>query len=244
MIKKILFFSDTHFPYEDKKAWKIFVAAANYFKPNILVCLGDLIDFYSVSAHSKDPKRKSALSYELDYVKERLSELNKINCERKIFIEGNHEDRLRRYLWDVAPELYGIVDYRKELKFTENNWEFYEYKSYAEIGKLYLTHDTGVAGKYAVYQSGDHFQDNVVIGHLHRMGYVVTGNAKGKPHIATSFGWLGDVNKVDYKHRVRAHREWAHGFGLGYLMPNGNVHIYPIPIIENTVVINDIVISI
>lgn len=242
-VKKILFFGDSHFPYEDKKAWKLFVASAKFFKPDILVCLGDLIDFYSVSSHSKDPKRKSGIAYELEYANEKLKELNSLACERKIFIEGNHEDRLRRYLWDVAPELSGIVDYKRELKLTENHWEFYEYKNYAEIGKLYCTHDTGVAGKYAVHQAGDHFQDNVVIGHLHRMGYIVTGNAKGKPHISTSFGWLGDVNQVDYMHKVRANREWATGFGIGYLLPNGNVHIIPIPIINNTIILNDIVIS-
>ena len=47
-------------------------------------------------------------------------------------------------------------------------------------------------------------------------------------------GWvgLGDVKKIDYKHKVKALREWCHGFGLAYLEPNGAVHVRPVPIVD------------
>jgi hypothetical protein len=50
--------------------------------------------------------------------------------------------------------------------------------------------------------------------------------------VGASFGWLGDKNSVDYMHRVKVNRDWAHGFGVAYLEPNGNVHIQPVVIVD------------
>jgi hypothetical protein len=48
-------------------------------------------------------------------------------------------------------------------------------------------------------------------------------------------GWLGDVEMVDYKHKAMAKKEWALGFGVGYLDPKTEiVYIVPTPIIKYT----------
>jgi hypothetical protein len=78
------------------------------------------------------------------------------------------------------------------------------------------------------------YQDNIVINHLHRISYMVEGNAKGVPHVAACFGWLGDVRQVDYMFRVKANRDWALGFGVGYVRDNGFVYLQPVPIVENS----------
>ena len=102
---------------------------------------------------------------------------------------------------------------------------------------IIITHDCGKAGKYAHYDAQAAFEGNAIIGHTHRLGYAVVGNADGKPHVGAMLGWLGDVEQVDYMHRIRALRDWAHGFGVGYMMPDGCVHVVPVPIINNTVII-------
>jgi hypothetical protein len=81
------------------------------------------------------------------------------------------------------------------------------------------------------------FQGNVVIGHTHRMAYNVEGSARGKPHVGAMFGWLGDFDALDYCHRIRARRDWVHGFGIAYVEPSGNVHLQPCPIVEGKVLI-------
>lgn len=237
---KIAFIPDTHAPYHDKRKFNTAVAALKKFKPDILVVLGDFADCYSVSDHSKSPDRERRLEYELYDVNLCLDGLDSVGAKRKEFIMGNHEDRFDRYIANRAPELHGLVSIADELHLKERKWNVTPYKSYLQIGKLYVTHDCGHAGKYAHYQSQDSFQDNIVIGHTHRLGYTVVGNAKGVPHVAAMFGWLGDVNKIDYEHRVKVLRNSAHGFGIGYLMNDGCVHIQPVPFVRGGVVIEGI----
>jgi hypothetical protein len=84
----------------------------------------------------------------------------------------------------------------------------------------------------------DAFQHNIVIGHTHRLGYAVEGNAQGERHVTAMFGWLGDVEQIDYMHRVKAIKDWSLGFGIGYLEPKtGTVYLVPIPIVNYTCVV-------
>lgn len=229
-IKKILFVSDTHSPYEDKRAFDLMLKAGKAFKPDIVVIQGDFADFYSVSSHSKNPNRQRNLEFEVNAVRARLRQLEALGASKNIYVSGNHEDRLERYLMDKAPELFNVVTIPEVLGLKD--WTYVPYKSDIAIGKLYITHDTGSAGRNAVFNNLNAYQSNVTCGHTHRLAYVVEGNAKGKAHVSATFGWLGDTKKVDYMHRVKAARDWALGFGIGYLLETGVVHITPIPIVN------------
>ena len=211
--------------------------AARWWKPEIIVILGDFIDFYQVSSHDKHPKRMVGLNYEIETTLSLLTDLDGLKPTRKVYIAGNHEDRLTRYLMTKAPELYDVVDLMKILELDKRNWDYVAYKDHYQLGKLYITHDTGTAGVRAHLDAQKSFQDNVVIGHTHRLSYTVVGNAKGKPHVAAMFGWLGHVHAVDYMHKIKAYTDWATGFGIGYMERNGNVHVRPVPIVDNKLVL-------
>lgn len=237
-MKKILFVPDTHVPYEDKSAWALLLKAGREFKPDIVVILGDFADFYAVSDHDKNPNRTRLLDVEIAEVNMRLTDLDRLNASQRFYVKGNHEDRLERYLMRRAPELFNMVRIRELFKLDERGWRCVEYKDHLTLGKLNITHDTGSAGKDAHMKSLNDFQDNVIIGHTHRIGYTIVGNAKGKPHVGAMLGWLGDFKQVDYMHRIKAARDWAHGFGIGHMEPSGVVHVQPVPIIKNSVVLN------
>lgn len=238
-LKRVLFVPDTHRPYHDKRACKLVMNVAKDVGVDCLVIGGDYADFYSVSSHSRNPNRARNLEYEVDSVNEGLDEFDALKPGHKIFIAGNHEDRLERYLQDKAPELFNMVKIEKLFKLKERGWDYIPYKDHVRIGKLYVTHDTGKAGKFAHYSALEDFQHSVVINHTHRMGYAVVGNASGAAHVGAMFGWLGDSNQVDYMHRIKAKRDWALGFGFGYLDPsNGNVYLDPVPIVNYTCVVN------
>lgn len=229
MLKKILFVPDSHVPFEDKKAFNLMLKAGQQFRPDIVVILGDFADFYSVSDHLKDPSRVNKLKQEAKAVRVRLRQVEALGAKRNIFVAGNHEDRLTRYIAARAPELFGTVNIQKVLGLE--GWEYVEYKDHIRLGKLYVTHDCEKAGKTALFDAQAAFESNVVIGHLHRLGFFVVGSAQGKAHVAMCPGWLGDVERVDYKHRIRARRDFVHGFGLGYMEPSGIVHCVPVPIV-------------
>jgi hypothetical protein len=55
------------------------------------------------------------------------------------------------------------------------------------------------------------------------------------------FGWLGNVDEVDYMHRVKAKKEWSLGFGIGYLdKSTGVVYVQPVPIVNYTAVVEGV----
>lgn len=234
-LERVLIVPDTHAPYHDKRAWKLVLNAARGFKPHTLLHLGDLADFYAVSSHSKDPSRTLSLKDEIEVVRELRSDLDSLGAKRKVFIEGNHEDRLKRYLQDKAPELFGLVSSDELLELSKNGWEFYPYREYAKVGKVYFTHDTGQGGKYSTARALETFQHSVGVAHHHAMQYFVAGDATGKYQVGAQFGWLGDLSKVDYMHRVKVCRSWALGFGIGYHdTKTGVVFLVPVPIVNYT----------
>jgi len=233
-LKKLAFFGDSHHPYHHKKAWSLFLQVMEDFKPDVLVGLGDLADFYKISRFQKDPSRELTFDGEIDACNAALDELDALGVERKIFIAGNHEDRLARYCMDTAPELFKTVSVPKLFNLELRGWEFVDYKEHIKIGKLYVTHDVGSTGPYAIFRAASTFQHPVVVGHTHRYAATIEGDALGKHYPAWSFGWLGDIEKVDYMHKIKLRRQWSLGFGVGFQNPeNGTTHIQGIPIVNS-----------
>lgn len=238
-LRPILIVPDVHAPYHDEDAWQLMLDVARDLKPETIVCIGDLADFYAVSAHSKDPSRATRLKDELRVVKEKRAELDALGATTKIFCEGNHEYRLARYLRDKAPELFEIIDVPSVLGLTENDWEFIPYRNHTRRGKVHYTHDTGASGRYAAFKSLDTYQHSVVTGHTHRLLYIVEGNAVGDAKLSASFGWLGDVDQIDYMHRATSKKNWALAFGIGYEdTQTGHTFLTPMPIVQYRCVFN------
>lgn len=240
-LTKLLIVPDTHRPYHDKRAWALMLKAARAFKPHTIVTIGDLLDFYSVSSHSKDPDRAMRLHAELEDGNRALDELDALGAKDKRYVAGNHEDRLHRYLQDKAPELFDTVSVPSLLRLKERGWSYVPYKADTRLGKAYFTHDVGVAGRNSTFKALDTYQHTVVTGHSHRLQYVVEGNAVGEYKLSAQFGWLGDANKVDYMHRVNVNKNWALGFGVGYLdSASGIVYLTPVPIVKYTCVLEGV----
>lgn len=238
-LEPILILGDVHRPYHDKRAWGLVLQAGAIVAPAHIWLMGDFLDCYSVSDHSKDPRRERSLVKEIADAKIGLDQLDALGATSKVFLEGNHEDRLRRYLERQAPELFEAIDLPSLLGLEERGWSWLPYKRAKRVGKVHLTHDIGVAGRYAAYRALDAFQHTVLSGHTHRFAYVVEGNAVGEQKLSASFGHLSDLRKVDYMHQVNAMRNWALGFGIGYLDPSsGIVYLTPVPIVKYTCVIN------
>ena len=232
-LQPILIVPDAHRPYHDERAWQLMLRAGRDLKPHHLVVIGDLADFYTVSSHSKSPKRALRLDEELTGVKVGLDELDALDAKEKQFIAGNHEDRLTRYLQDKAPELFEIVTIPDLLELEERGWSYTAYKDDTKVGRVNFTHDVAAAGRNAVFKALDTYQHSIVTGHTHRMQYVVEGNATGEYKLSAMFGWLGDRTKIDYMHRALVYKNWALGFGFGYVDPEtGIAYLVPVPIID------------
>lgn len=237
-LEKILIIPDTHVPFEDGAAFAVLMAAARVFRPDTIVFLGDFADFCSVSFHPRTlGVRGYTLEEEVAAVNARLDEVEALGASRVVFVKGNHEHRLERYLSEKAPELFGLVDTAALFRFTARGWSVVEYRHHLKIGKMHFTHDVGHAGIYAHRQSRMAYEGNVVIGHVHRCSMEVAGTSKGPSHVGIALGWLGDKKAIDYMHAAKA-SQWTLAFGIAYHeRDTGNVHVVPIPIVDYRCVI-------
>lgn len=235
-LRRVLLLPDAHTPFHDRRALEglIIGQVLPAFKWDTICILGDWWDNYSISSHSKTPTRETSWMKESRVGKELLHTIGRTPCRRRILIKGNHERWLEKILADKVPSLYEAFLSKST---HPAGWEVIPYMNSTMVGKLHVTHDVGHSGLTSAQQSLTACGDNIVIGHNHNMTYVVRGNAQGESHVGASFGWLGDYRKIDYRHRMRARRDWVLGFGVGYLRENGVIHLQPVPIIKYSCVV-------
>jgi hypothetical protein len=206
------------------------------FEWDTLISLGDFYDMYAACKYVKDPRRLPSLKDELDKGrKECLDRLNKqVKAKRKKITLGNHDIRAYERLKEKAPELYSQCLKEDWLGFHSSGWEVFDYRDYAQMGKLFITHEVAANGAEKVLNA---VQNNIVSGHDHQINYLIRGTALGDYHVSATFGWLGDIEHADYMHKLKAQRKWALGFGVGYLRDNGMIYLQPVPIVEGSCVV-------
>lgn len=238
-LEPVLLIPDCHIPNHDERAWGLLLRVALHFKPKHIVILGDFADGETLSAHPATKPGEVSFEQEVAGVQKCLDQLDALGATNKIYIEGNHEFRLDRYLLERAPAMFHAIKWQNVLTLYERGWQWVPYRKSVALGKLHLTHDTGTAGINAHRTSAQAFGGSAVIGHTHRMEMSIRGRFDGTPYVAAMFGWLGDPEKAAaYMHEAKA-SEWVHGFGVGYLDPsNGVVHLQPVPIINGKCVVN------
>lgn len=236
-LQVILFIPDCHVPNHDEKAWGLMLRVANDISPDKIVILGDFADAETLSAHPPTKPGELDFEDELAGVNKCLLQLGMLGASEKIYVCGNHEFRLDRFLMDRAPGLFRSIQWPRLLNLAERGWKWVPYRKSLKIGKLHITHDTGTAGVNAHRQASKAFGGSSIIGHTHRMAYEVTGRFDGTPFLSAMLGWLGDAATAgSYMHEAKA-AEWVHGFGVGYMELSGTVHVQPVPIVNGSCVV-------
>jgi predicted phosphodiesterase len=236
-LRKLFFIPDCHHPNVSEGAWSLMLRVASYFEPDDIVIMGDFADAETLSAHAPTKPGIRDFEDELESVKKALDQLDALGASNKIYVSGNHEFRLDRYMMENAPGLYRSVQWQSLLDLKGRGWTWVPYRKSIRLGKLHLTHDVGSAGMNAHRVAARAFGGSAAIGHSHRLAYEVTGRFDGPPYLAAMFGWLGDASKAgDYLHEARS-SDWVHGLGIGYLEPSGIVHVTPIPFVNGRCVV-------
>jgi hypothetical protein len=232
-VEKVLIIPDMHVPYHDRKAFALVLKMAKAVGFDRLYTLGDLADFFKVSFHERTMGLRMTFGEEVREVNEVLDAFDGLGIPKRHFIAGNHEYRFDRYMSEKAPEISDLpgLSVPELFRLKQRGWGYTPYKRETRCGKLWLTHDEGTAGAMACVKARGTYEGNVVIGHCHSMTVSYQGNARGASHVGASFGWLGDLNSVDYMHQVKA-RRWQLGVGVGLLEPGGVVHLQAVPIIN------------
>ena len=150
-------------------------------KPDNIIFMGDFITLESLSnwdlnkAGVMEGRRyyqdiacgKDALAYTLAGVKETYN-------PNVIFLMGNHEERLTRYV-ETKPELGEHLNIIKDLELYQLGINtVVQYRDYYSIEGVDFTHtpmnaaNQPVAGKFAIHRASEMTNNSLVFGHTHR----------------------------------------------------------------------------
>ena len=224
-IKRALVIPDCHIPFECKRSYQLMLDVAASVKIDEVVLLGDYADFYDISAHPKDPDITAKLIDEVDSVIHRLMELRLLFPTQKIvYLEGNHEYRLGRYIRDRAKEFFGIITVETMLSLEKFKIEFVPYspvQKYRILGsKLHARHEPIGGGVHCANQTVVKASASVIFGHTHRIQESQIVSIDGENFRGISCGWLGDETHKAFEY-VKNHHQWAKGFSITSVLPSG-----------------------
>ena len=216
--EKSLFVSDIHAPYQDPWCMKIIEDFSLWFKPHKVFILGDLVDFYQLSKFDKAPERMDQLQGDLDSARMELERIRSVNPKAEIVLfEGNHEARLRKWLWN-HPEVASLRNLSIQELLTLSKYdikwvgslESYLYHEYAiEHGDIVRKH-SGYTARGMMEKRGV----SGISGHTHRMGTHYLTNMGG------DYVWVENGCLCDRKPEYVRDPNWQNGFSVGYFKKN------------------------
>jgi predicted phosphodiesterase len=133
---------DLHVPYHSELA--IEKAFEHFESRDVdgIVLNGDIADFYTISRHQKDPRKRNLLN-ELDTIRDMLEYIRaRFPKQRIIYRMGNHEERWQHWIWAQTPELAGApeMELATWLHFAEHELEYLGDKRPLMMGDLPLFH--------------------------------------------------------------------------------------------------------
>ena len=229
-LKSVIIIPDVHLDENVPKDYLIVKKFISKFKPDEIILLGDFMDVSSLSGWDLDKKRKMENRRwvkELSRANKELDFLQK-HCKKLTYLEGNHEDRIERYL-DKNPEMEGLIEITEKLNLKERGIKWVKMNKLYKCGDMYFTHGMWT-NKYSAQKHLAELGCNICFGHQHKTQTAFQNQAMAKPMMAYALGTLGD-KAPDYL-RGRP-GNWICQFGVMYYnKDSGNFNLYPINVIK------------
>ena len=219
---RVLSVPDIHYPEHDQKSIELMVKVAKDFKPDVCIFLGDVFDMYCISRFEKKPdKDYLLLRDELKDSRILFQDLvGDINAKKTVFLGGNHELRLEKYIANHASRLGGLLKTEDVLGISSKVLYLpYGPKNRYQIGKLMFAHGTRT-GAHPAASMVSTYRSSVMFGHVHRIQEYHITDIHGNDFVGLTPGWLGDQEKAgDYLPDIS---NWGQGFGLTWHKPSGD----------------------
>lgn len=227
--KKFWIGFDRHYPEHDPLVDTICLEFLRDFKPGIRIAGGDWMTCEQVSKFPHDEGTETILKEDFRATRQALRRFGITH-----YLEGNHEERLRRV--DVKPSLRSMFNLVSNLQLREMGIKFFPYhplKGVCKIGHLKVLHGFYV-NQYMARKHAEIY-GTCVFGHSHRFQTFQPRAAFDK-RVGFAIGMTGDLEPTYTKDR--APMGWAQGFAFGYIHRNGWFDLYPVRINRGRVVIN------
>jgi predicted phosphodiesterase len=213
-VEKTIVIPDMHCPYEDWRALEGVYKFAKDYKPDNVVLLGDLVDFYTLSRFDKDPSRILGLQHELDVAQYHLKKLRAAVGKKTkiILLEGNHEKRLEKYL-RKNPEMSSLRCVNNIPNLLNLQEQGVSYRG-LWFNKGVLFKHGHIVRRHGAYTARGEYESegtSGMSGHSHRMGAHYKTDRSGN-HAWFECGHLCDEAQAEYMEGKVP--DWQKGFAL------------------------------
>lgn len=248
-------------PFHDLRAIDIALQICAVEKPDLIIILGDGLDFAPFGKYIQEPMFALTVQPALDYLHSLLATLRAMCPDAEIrFIEGNHDMRLQTSIMVNAAAAFGIrqanipgawpvLSVPHLLRFDDLG---IEYVSGYPAGATYINDNLACVHGSRVKSAGstaalviDDERVSTIFGHVHRIETVYkTRNTRGKPkfNMAHTPGCLCRIDGIvpgvksgidPYGHHVKHFENWQQSVSLVDYQPgDGKFHLDNTPIFE------------
>lgn len=225
-----LVLSDIHIPYHNLAALTCALDHGRKMGCRLVILNGDTLDFHGLSRFLKDPRARSPKG-ELARANQLLDAIDELFPKaRKIWKDGNHDERYNHYLMAQAPELFDVLaencSLPQLLELNDRGWEYITDKRPMYLGGLTLIHGheypTPVLGPVnAARGLFLRAKDCAMVGHHHQTSEHTDPTIREKIITTWSTGCLCELHPA----YARFNR-WNHGFATIDLAKDGDFQVH------------------
>jgi predicted phosphodiesterase len=211
--KKVLIIGDTHFPFACIKTLQAIYKKAKEGKPDAIVQIGDLYDFYSASSFPRTHNLMTPLQ-EFEEARAGAEAMwknlramaPKAHCYQ---LWGNHDVRPKKRVLEVIPTL--------EHFFNASLEEAMKFKGVSTLcdDRDELEMD-GIIYEHGYLKFGAHMRQNLKptwAGHSHLGGVLYEKLKSGKLLFEANAGYVGDPTSAALSYGRKRWNKWTKGMG-------------------------------
>jgi predicted phosphodiesterase len=219
--KRVMVYSDAHFPIADEKALVCAKIVRDLYRPDVIINLGDTLDMYSFSRFAKTAGRKQTFQDEIDAWKGWADWFYDDFTGQSLIVSGNHDHRLAK----TVSGLGGLSDMQalglESILDSASYGSEYVYDMimvnpkgdllYPDADMIFTHGSSAKTGSGASVRAltGQLSQTSAMMGHVHRTGVVVSRSLRG-PIKSYEVGCLSTLD-VDWA----MYPDWSQSVMLG-----------------------------
>lgn len=235
--------NDLHLPFHDPVAVELVLSAFADIGVDRLIINGDALDFYNVNMHG--PKHydvQQTLEDEFQSGIDFFCDLRK-RFKNIVYILGNHEDRLDRFILKNCKPFTNIVTVTKMLDLEGIEVIPYNQEYKLEKTSLRIQHSPPSYSKNGAMVSLENKLDvSHMYGCTHRLQHACRTGGTGKVYNVWFNGWLGSTTLTKEHRRVfsftKGHENWQQCASLITTIDKKDFHVEQSQIINKRIVFN------
>lgn len=172
-----------------------------WWKPDETITGQDFMEFGPISYWNQRKRLEMEgrrLAHDYDFANQVLDRICAFTRKRVTFQPGNHDDWMDKFIQE-RPEMEGLLNQDKMLRFKERGVVGLEYGSVYRVGKAAFSHELlrnrkTFTTKYHSARMSEDYSKTIFYGHFHTHQAFIRVTHDSKPNAAVAIGCLSDLN--------------------------------------------------